>query len=595
MRQGLSRPFWLALVTAAFCFPLFIGLGHTDVESDEAIYSFAVDTTLANGDWLNPRYSPHDDEIFLEKPPLKFWIVAAPIGLGVLPHNEAGLRALDALFAAIAFLYVFALGARLAGPVCGVIAVMALFVHGPLLFDHGVRGNNMEGPLFLCYCGGMFHFVAWGTAGEARRRRWHVLAVAGYFFLGFMTKFVAAFFLPVVVLVCLAALPSTRRRLAEDRRMWSAAAALFLMLASPWFVYQHLRHGAFFWQIILGTHVVARFTSFLDPAHLHPWNYYYVTIWRDLQRVSVGWLLVIGVALAVVSLFRERRLETVTVLAWLTIPLALMSIGTSKLPHYAYPFLPPFALLIGFGPGWLVCTARRYVETAMAAVDRTVAGGPPRVIAIKRVLLALSAAALIVAALTLVTGGVNWRIGDVQVLRNSQVLRPLMVALVLAALAGRGAPAARIILPVTVLLVVAPVTAYEDTLKRLRVENHPVRSVRDCLMGKRAAEIAAGRTPPGVYAIGEQHWFLHHYFYYLHQLGGWERAETMSPGALTLALFEPGRQRPVLIGDADYRAFKADHAEALSSVPILPLREVLLLMPGPYAGCGPTGAPDSRR
>ena len=35
VRQGLSRPFWLALVVAAFCIPLFIGLGRTDVESDE--------------------------------------------------------------------------------------------------------------------------------------------------------------------------------------------------------------------------------------------------------------------------------------------------------------------------------------------------------------------------------------------------------------------------------------------------------------------------------------------------------------------------------------------------------------------------------
>jgi 4-amino-4-deoxy-L-arabinose transferase-like glycosyltransferase len=594
VRQGLSQPFWLALVTAAFCLPLFIGLGLTDVENDEAIYSFAVDGILANGDWLNPRSSPDADAIFLEKPPLKFWIVAAPIALGWLPHNEVGLRAWDALFAAISFLYVFALGARLAGPVCGVIAVMVLFVHRPLLFEHGVRGNNMEAPLFLCYCGGMFHFVAWGTAGDAWRRGWHVFAVAGYFFLGFMTKFVAAFFLPVVVVACLAALPSTRRRMAEDWRLWATAAALFVVAASPWFVYQHLRQGALFWQIIFGTHVVTRFTSYLDPAHLNPWNYYYVTIWRDLQHGKVGWLLVVGFALTAVSLFRQRRLETVAVLAWLAIPLALMSIATSKLPHYAYPFLPPFALLVGSGPGWLVSTGRPYVEAAMAAMDRAASGGPPAVIALQRVLLVLSAVALLVAGLTLVTGGVHWRIGELQVLRNSQVLRPLAVALVLAALAGRGRQGARLILPMALLVVVAPLDAYEATRKRLRVENHPVRSVRDCMMGERTAEIAAGRTPPGVYAIGEGRWFLHHYFYYLHHLGGWERAETMGPGPLASALFEAGRQRPVLIGEDDYRAFKVDHAEALRSVPILTLRGVLLLLPGPYARCGSRPAGSGR-
>ena len=116
MRQGLSRPFWLALVIAAFCLPLFIGLGRTDLENDEAIYSFAVDEILANGDWLNPRLSPDVNNVFLEKPPLKFWIVAAPIRLGLLPHDEFGLRFWDALFGSVAFLYVFALGRRLGGP-----------------------------------------------------------------------------------------------------------------------------------------------------------------------------------------------------------------------------------------------------------------------------------------------------------------------------------------------------------------------------------------------------------------------------------------------------------------------------------------------
>ena len=43
-----------------------------------------------------------------------------------------------------------------------------------------------------------------------------------------------------------------------------------------------------------------------------------------------------------------------------------------------------------------------------------------------------------------------------------------------------------------------------------------------------------------------------------------------------------------MIGDADYHAFKAGRVEALRAVPIIPLREVLLLMPGPYAVCGPS-------
>ena len=105
MREGLTSRLWLALVILAFCAPLFIGLGRTDLENDEAIYSYAVDSILARGDWLDPLLSPSDQTVFLEKPPLKFWIVAAPIAAGLLPHDEAGMRVWDALFGALAFIY----------------------------------------------------------------------------------------------------------------------------------------------------------------------------------------------------------------------------------------------------------------------------------------------------------------------------------------------------------------------------------------------------------------------------------------------------------------------------------------------------------
>jgi hypothetical protein len=148
--------------------------------------------------------------------------------------------------------------------------------------------------------------------------------------------------------------------------------------------------------------------------------------------------------------------------------------------------------------------------------------------------------------------------------------------------------AARVLFPAALLMLVLPMNAYEDVLRRARVDAHPLRSARDCLVGVREAQQAGGGRPPGVYAIGEQRWFLHSYFYYLRHAGGWQRTEVLDKAALTDALFTPGLQRPVLIDDPDYREFKAEHEAALREVPALPLREVLLLMPGPYASCGPS-------
>ena len=129
--------------------PLWVGLGRADVDNDEAIYTFAVDQMLRNGDWLTPRSAPDPEAPFLEKPPLKFWLVAGAIRLGLLPHDQFGTRAWDALFGSLAFCYVAALGVRIGSPLAGVLAALILFVHRPLLFDHGLRSNNMDAALVL--------------------------------------------------------------------------------------------------------------------------------------------------------------------------------------------------------------------------------------------------------------------------------------------------------------------------------------------------------------------------------------------------------------------------------------------------------------
>jgi hypothetical protein len=49
-------------------------------------------------------------------------------GIGYRRNINHGLRFWDALFGATAFVYVFAIGSLLAGPVCGAVAVLLLFV-----------------------------------------------------------------------------------------------------------------------------------------------------------------------------------------------------------------------------------------------------------------------------------------------------------------------------------------------------------------------------------------------------------------------------------------------------------------------------------
>jgi 4-amino-4-deoxy-L-arabinose transferase-like glycosyltransferase len=582
MRLPGGRHLWLAAVVICFCVPLFVGLGRTDMENDEAIYSYAVDGILATGDWLNPPLSPHPDWTFLEKPPLKFWIVAAPIAAGLLPHNEIGMRVWDALFGAMAFVYVFAFGRRLAGPVCGFIAVLVLFLYQPLLFNHGIRNNNMEAPLVLCYCGGIYHFAAWASATTRSRRRAHIAAVYAYFFLGFMTKFVAAFFLPVVLGLALLVNRPAWRRLREDLGMWLIGALVTLAIAAPWFIYQMRKEGMGFWRVLVGEHVYQRFTSSLDKSHLQPWHFYFSTVFKELETSGTIWIVGIGVVLLLVVLVRERKPEQWLTVLWFLAPVGLISLGTSKIHHYVYPFLPAIALAAGFGTAWLLRVGQRYAVSAINALQQRF-GGMQRPSILRGVLLGVAGLAVVLAVATFVVGNVEWQVGDTRLFRNSHVARPLAVAMVLALIAGRGEMAARFLWPLALLLAIVPLNAYEGIWRKAREENHPVRTARDCMMRVQKAEREAGRPGPGVYAIGEHTWFLHTYFYYLRPMG-WDRADTVNQRSVDAAMVAPGMQRPIMMQESAYREIRHRYRDII--IPMVPLTTVLLLTPGPYGECG---------
>jgi 4-amino-4-deoxy-L-arabinose transferase-like glycosyltransferase len=598
-------PVPIVIVLALFCLPLFVGLGRTDLQNDEAIYSFAVDRILETGDWLTPKISPSESVPFFEKPPLKFWIVAASIRLRLLPHNEFGLRFWDALFGSAAFLYVFLIGRRLAGPLCGVVAAGVLFVHAPLIFDHGLRSNNMEAALLLAYCGGMYHFVEWTRAP----RRASAVAVALFFVLGFMTKFVAALFLPLVIALAVAVVPQWRRQVVRGWRDWGAATGVAVVLIVPWFVYEHVRFGSVFWHVLFGEHVFKRMTVSIDPSHVHPWNYYLVLLYHALRYSETLPLAVAGGVLLSIDAVRRRRGEGVLILLWFAAPMLLISCSPSKIYHYTYPFLPPLGIAAGLVPAWLWRTLQPHAGPTGDLVQRWLASRNARVTAFLRrpavayPLLAIPAAAIVLAALAAVGMPVRWTIGRTVVLRNAQVLRPWIVAFVLTAIVGRASYVARLLIPL-IIVALMPFAAYRATLVRLPLEKHPQRDARDCVLG-----IIGADPPPGVHVQIMAGSFLHSYYYYFRRFGPWEWVDHPDDPVLYANLHGPAVHRPVLVSDQRYLDFRAhlrgaDDAflTALSqaagvprasvsrraadmSDPMVSFGNVLLVLPGRYRAC----------
>jgi 4-amino-4-deoxy-L-arabinose transferase-like glycosyltransferase len=576
--ETVQRAGGLTLVLILFCAPLFIGLDRWDLRSDEAIYAYAIDRIVETGEWLTPR-SIEVDGPFLEKPPLKFWLVAGLMRLGVIPRNEIGLRLLDALFAAAGFVYVYAFGLRLAGVLCGFAATLSLFTLDALLYEHGLRSNNMEAALFLCYCGGIYHLMRWiENDRPASLNPW---ATCGYFVLGFLTKFVAALFLPLIALIAVGGIPEGRARLSAGWRTWLVPVAVTLVASSAWFVYETFHYGRYFWDTILGLHVFTRFTSSLDPMHLHPWYYYFDATWTELARSGSRVIAAAGIVALMHGAWRGRPWQMRLLLAWWIVPYVLMSIGTSKLFHYAYPFLPPIALAIGFVAA-RVDQAAAAVAAVLARFLRSDEAGRSR---FDRPLqlagLAVALAMFVLAVATILKGQIAWRIRGVRVFQNSSVVRPFLLGTIALAVTGQLVLSTRM-LAALILVFALPVWSYPVRAARVETWDDPWHVIGQCAQDVRDRTHATA----GIYntARGRTH---HTHYYYLYRLGAWIEPEHPTDEELKRRLFTEGAQTPIFMTLDDYALLQR---RALNEGwPELPrgtaVQGIVLILPGPYQTC----------
>lgn len=580
---GLTWPARAGLlaVLVLFCAPLFIGLRDWDLRNDEAIYSYSVDRVLETGEWMTPRSSPGDGPFF-EKPPLKVWLVAGGIRLGLLPFDERGMRFWDVLFASAAFVYVYLLGCRLAGAVAGVVSVFLLFTFDPLIFEHGVRGNQMEGPLFFAYCAGIYHFVRWADEGvSAGRRRRHALMLGVCFSLGFMTKFVAILFLPVVCAAAFMLAPRALTRARETWTDWMLPAGFIVLACAPWFVYETVVNGREFWDNILLAHVVARFSGTLAPDHLRPWHHYATQLWLELRLARIAWVVLAGLMFLGLRA-RQRDWLARVCLVWCLLPLALLSMGTSKLFYYFYPFLPPLAL----GGGLAVATivdlldgrfVRARVERATALVGaRGLAPGPRT----RRALASLGVLALCVGVWTICFGSLTLEVAGVRLFRNSSTTRPLVIGSLAWLASGYGQWTMRPVAAAVIFLLL-PVATYLPRVQRFSSIDHPLQSLRDCGL----AVQASGASPAtGVLHVSQD---VHHAFnYYLRRLGPWVESDTAGADELHRRLSVPGAQSPVVMSKRSYQTLvEGSRADVPAGIAIGDT--FFILLPGPYERCVP--------
>jgi len=312
-------------------------------DPNEAEYAEVAREMVESGHWMSPQLN---GVLFLNKPPLAYWLVgAADRAFGI---NEFAAR----LPSGLAMLLVVGLVAWLGGVLfdaeTGWLAGAILLATGSTFVEsHLVRPDlwlvvGITGSLVaLAY---LSTPAADGAAKDARQRRWPLLAWQISLAIGLLAKGMLALLIPGAV--CLVLVRSERRvdllrRLLHPRAWW-----LLAVLVLPWHAAMSLRHPGFLWDYVINQHLLFFFDRKL-PRDSVPVSL--PMFWEAFGLRLFPWTIFAPLAIAKAWFGRRCGAEARgdrLLLAWAGAVLLFFSLAGSRMEHYSMPAIPALALLL---------------------------------------------------------------------------------------------------------------------------------------------------------------------------------------------------------------------------------------------------------
>lgn len=330
---------WLLLAWVV----LLHGLGSFGLTGpDEPRYAAVAAEMAARGDYITPRLG---GVVWLEKPPLYYWLSAASqrlFGLGAV-----GARLPSALLAALTaiLLGLFLRRHRLpaAGMLGAFMAVTAAFWVG---FG---RAASTDMSLAATLAVALMALYLWAREGP---RLWWLLAGVSLG-LAVLAKGPVALVLAGAVWLLFLFWTGNARPLRQFPYLLGAAAAL-LLVAGRWYLTVAIRNPDFFREFFIEQNL----QRFATNRYQHPQPFwYYVPIAVLAAAPWTLWLFAPAVralrALPLRTWGRTRPLELFLAL-WALVPIVFFSLSHSKLPGYILPSVPPLVGLaaIAIAPRW---------------------------------------------------------------------------------------------------------------------------------------------------------------------------------------------------------------------------------------------------
>jgi 4-amino-4-deoxy-L-arabinose transferase-like glycosyltransferase len=305
-------------------------------ERDEGRYADVAREMLARRDFITPRI---DGAVFLDKPPLVYWITAA--SLAIWGPSETGARFGQLLFAAGILLATRRIGILLFERRRANLALLILASSLGFFVASHVLTLDLGLTFFVCLT--LLLFLK-GYRGAADGRRAYLgmfVAAAG----GVLVKGPIGAVLPALTIGCFLTLRKEWRRARE--MPWVPGVLLSLAIVVPWFTAVSIANPGFLSYFFVHEHL----QRFATSVHRHrgAWYYYVVVAAAGLMP----WSLYLPVhalrrrARSLEGAWTALRQEAPAFLwSWALPGLLFFSAAQSKLPLYILPLFPAAALLI---------------------------------------------------------------------------------------------------------------------------------------------------------------------------------------------------------------------------------------------------------
>ena len=336
MKDTVSAKQELFFISVIFCVCLvlfFFNLGQRPLwEYDEAMHAQVAREMLQRGDWCTPVFN---GENFYDKPVLHFWLVIVSyLALGV---NELAARLPAAVMGLCGTLLVYLWARTLYSGLTALFSALVLATS----VEYVILSQNIIHDLTLSFFISLALFLFHKASREQGFTKITFACFYGALGCAVLTKGPIGLLLPGLI-IFLYLLKTKQWGLVLNRNI-VFGAAIFLIIALPWYVIMSLRHPDYL-QAFLIKGNIARFFS-RSAGHKEPFYFY-------IQMLAAGffpWTVFIPSALYLhYRNYRESKsVDSLFLLLAAVAPFIFFSLSRSKLPTYILPVFPALAILVG--------------------------------------------------------------------------------------------------------------------------------------------------------------------------------------------------------------------------------------------------------